>query len=86
MTKYKIEIDRANCIGAGACAAVHGEAWVMQDDGKPNLTGSDTSNTEYQEITVELSSDELERHMQAAKSCPVLVIHITNLETGEKLI
>ncbi len=86
MTKFKIEFDRSNCIGAGACVAVFPEAWIMQADGKPNLTGSDVKNTEFQEIIVDVSKQELEKHLMAARSCPVLVIHVTNLETGEKLV
>lgn len=86
MTKYKIEFDRLNCIGAGACVAVFPESWIMQSDGKPNLTGSGVNNKDYQEISVDISKQELEKHLLAARSCPVLVIHVTNLETGEKII
>ncbi len=86
MTKYRIEFDRANCIGAGACVAVHPEAYAMQADGKPDLTGADASNTELQSVVVDLTPQQLEQHLLAARSCPVLVIHVTNMDSGEKLV
>ncbi len=84
MARYKIEFDRAGCIGAAACAAVFPEKWVMQDDGKPDLIGT-PSKADKQELIVE-DEEEARKHIEAAKSCPVLVIHVTNLDTGEKII
>lgn len=83
MAKYKIVFDRSACIGAAACVASFPEAWVMQDDGKPNLAGA-TGDENKQELVIEES--ELQKHLEAAKACPVLVIHAYNLETGEQLI
>ncbi len=83
MAKYRVVFDRGACIGAAACAATFPEAWVMKDDGKPDLTGA-TGNSEKQELIIEES--ELEKHLEAAKVCPVLVIHVYNLDTGEQLI
>ena len=83
MAKYKVSFDRTGCIGAGSCVAVHPEGWEMQADNKPNLVGSD-NHPEKQEIIIE--EKDLERHLEAAKACPVIVIHITNMDTGEKLI
>ena len=74
MPKYKIEHDRPNCIGCGACAAVYEENWFMEEDGKSNLNKVDFEETEY------------EGNRDAADSCPVNVIHIVNTETGEKLL
>ncbi len=84
MARYKIEFDRNNCIGAAACAAVYPEKWVMKDDGKPDVVGAE-ANPEKQELIVE-AEEEARKHIEAAKSCPVLVIHVTNLDTGEKII
>ncbi|RME53688.1 ferredoxin [Candidatus Woesearchaeota archaeon] len=74
MGKYKIEFDREACIGAAACAAVLPEVWEIQDDGKPIVK------------IPEFDDDALEANMEAAKACPVNVIHIVNKETGERLI
>lgn len=74
MAKYRIEFDREACIGAAACAAVLPEVWEMQDDGKPNVK------------IPEFDEEALEQNIEAAKSCPVNVIHIINNETGERLV
>jgi ferredoxin len=86
LTKFRIDFDRTNCIGAGACVAVLPDAYSMQGDGKPDLAGSDTSNKDVQTVVLDLTPQELEKHILAARSCPVLVIHVTNLETNEKII
>ena len=74
MAKYEIIYDREGCIGAGACANVDPANWKMADDGKANV------------LKKEIEESELEANLNAARSCPVNVIHITNKETGEKLI
>lgn len=83
MAKYKVVFDRSACIGAAACAASFPEAWVMQDDSKPDLVGA-TGDREKQELIID--EKDLEKHLEAARVCPVLVIHIFNAETGEQLI
>lgn len=75
MAKYKIEHDRPNCIGCGACAAVFDTNWFMEEDGKSNLKNHDVAE-----------GGEYDGNKNAADSCPVNVIHIINTETGEKII
>ncbi|MEW6295361.1 MAG: ferredoxin [Candidatus Diapherotrites archaeon] len=71
MAKYKIEHDRPNCIGCGACAAVCPGNWEMTGDkAKPKKT----------------DLNELGCNMNAAQSCPVNVIHITDTQAKKKLI
>ena len=83
--KYKIVYDREGCIGAAACAAVYPERWEIVEDGKADIKdGVSKEDNLVQEI--EFDEDELEKMMAAAESCPVNVIHIIDLETGEKLI
>ena len=85
MGKYKIVFDRQNCIGAGPCVAVNPEVWEMNEDGKVTLKqGTPVEGTENFEQDIE--DDKLEINLQAAKSCPVNVIHIVNKETGEQLV
>ncbi|NJL44303.1 MAG: ferredoxin [Nitrosarchaeum sp.] len=74
MGKYRIEFDREACIGAAACAAVLPEVWEMQPDGKPVVK------------IPEFGDDKLEENLEAARSCPVNVIHIINTETNERLV
>jgi len=83
---YTIEYDRSGCIGAAACVAVDDNTWQIEDDGKAsmqqkNVKGKGT-NLEKRKIT----EDELELTLEAARSCPVNVIHIIDDETGERLI
>ena len=71
MAKYKIEHGRANCIGCGACAAICPGNWEMAGDkSKPKKT----------------DLNELGCNMNAAQSCPVNVIHITDTAAKKKLI
>jgi ferredoxin len=65
-----IEQDRENCIGCGACAAVCPDNWEMTKEGK-----SKPKKTSLKEIGC---------NMEAAESCPVNVIHIS--EDGKKKI
>ncbi len=72
--KYVIEYDREGCIGAAACAAVS-KNWVMSpEDGK----------ADYKEV--EISEEELEENLEAARSCPVNVIHVKRKDNGERLV
>ncbi len=83
MAKYKVLYERVNCIGAAVCVAVYPKYWEMDADGKANLLGSLKSGDSFE---VELDESELEQMKQAAEGCPVNVIHITNMDTGEKII
>ncbi len=83
MAKYKVVYERVNCIGAAVCVAVFPKYWEMDPDGKANLSGSVKSGDSFE---VNLSEDELQQMKQSAEGCPVNVIHIINLDTGEKII
>ncbi|MFC1691307.1 ferredoxin [Nanoarchaeota archaeon] len=84
MTKYKVEHDKPNCIGCGACAAVCPESWEMVEDGKSKLKGAKEGENQIE--TKEIEDAEFDSNKEAADSCPVNVIHIINTESGEKLI
>ena len=81
--QYLIQYDREGCIGAAACAAASAE-WSIVADGKADLKDMKKDQTDFFERTI--GDGELEQHMAAAKSCPVNVIHIIDLQTKEKLI
>ena len=86
MPKYKIELDREACIGAAVCAAIAPQFWKMVDDGKVNLIGGQKNkDTGMWELIIE-SENDLMLNKESAESCPVTVIHITNLDTNQKLI
>ncbi len=73
--KYKVEHDRPNCIGCGACCAVCPSRWEMGEDGKSNFKGNP-----------EIDEAEYKDNKDAADSCPVNVIHIIDQETKKKII
>ncbi len=83
--KYKLEHNRPDCIGCAACAAVAPDFWTMDDtDGKSDIVGCKKRDDEWEELDIE--EKDFQRNKEAAESCPVNVIHITNKKTGEKII
>lgn len=89
MPKYKLEHDRANCIGCSACAAVSPEFWTMDEggDGKSDIRkekGTIKREDGWEELDIE--EKDFAQNKEAADACPVNVIHIKNSETGEKII
>jgi ferredoxin len=85
MKKFKVVYDKEGCIGAGPCAAIHPDIWSFDyDDNKANLTNA--KQREDGKWELEISQEEYEKHFDSAQSCPVNVIHLTDLETGEELI
>jgi len=87
--KYKIVYKRDDCIGAGPCMAVAPDFWTLNEaeDGRANIC-KEKEPTVLENGDMELIIDEadLEANMEAAEGCPVAVIHIYDVETGEKLI
>ena len=88
MGRYKIVYDAENCIGVFACVAAHDKRWIIgknELEGKAELVdGKEDNKTGYFEA--EFDEDELELNMEAARVCPVNVIHIIDKETGKQLI
>ena len=85
MGTYKVEYDRKGCIGAGVCAAVNPEQWVMHKDGKADLIEGQAASGEGQFVK-EIEEKDLEGMKMAAEGCPANVIHIIKKDTGEKII
>lgn len=81
---YKLQHDRPNCIGCGACTAVAPDFWEMADDGKANLKGGKKAGNEQYERDIEEKYFAINK--DAADSCPVNVIHLINKDTKEKII
>ena len=61
MAKYKIEVDKNNCIGCAACTVACNNFVMDGDKAKP----------------VKAEVDELTCNQEAADSCPVTAIKIT---------
>ncbi len=85
---YKIDHDRPNCIGCGACAAVAPEFWEMSAfDGKSDVKGSqrEEDGGEIVRETLDIDDANYTKNKEAADCCPVNVIHLINAK-GEKII
>ncbi len=83
--RYKIVYDREGCIGAAACVAAYPERWSLADDGKADVKdGTQNDDNTVQEL--EFTEEEFQKMMDSAQACPVNVIHIIDLETGERVI
>ena len=81
MAKFRVEIDHNVCQGFGACVELCSKFELSDSDGKSHVEGAKkVSSGEAVEL------DELDCHREAAEACPFNAIHITNLETNEKLI
>ncbi|UCC57778.1 MAG: ferredoxin [Candidatus Bathyarchaeum sp.] len=81
MPKFRVGIDHNTCQGFGACVELCSKFELSDEDGKSHVEGAKKLPSGE---AVEL--DELECHKEAAEACPFNAIHITNLETNEKLI
>lgn len=80
-----VELDREACIGAAACVAVDPDNWSIVEDGKVDLKDSKKDDKTGFFIR-EIDESELAKWKEAAEACPVTVIHITDLETGRRII
>ena len=82
--RYIIEYDRENCIGSAPCVAEAPDRWELsKEDGKAILINGKKEGEIY---IHEITEEEFERNMNAAKNCPVNVIHIIDKKTGKRLI
>ena len=85
--KYKIRYDRENCIGAASCVAAAEDFWTMDEstDGKADIPKEKNPTTKegWQELIID--EKDLRKNIEAAKSCPVNVIYIIDMETGEEV-
>lgn len=69
--KLTMRIDRDLCIGAATCVAIAPRAWALDDEAKAVIL----------DTAVEESDETL---LEAAKSCPVMAIYLTD-ENGKQI-
>ena len=79
---YKLQHDKANCIGCGACEAVASDFFEMKEDGKSQVKGGKKLDNDQYELDFE--EKDFKAIKDAADSCPVNVIHIN--KDGKKII
>jgi ferredoxin len=71
MAKYKIEVDREECIGDGLCVDEAPETFEMDDE--------DIA------VVINPEGNDPDSILEAAKSCPSDAIILHDAETGEKV-
>ncbi len=87
MVKFRVEIDKNACQGFGACVELCPQFFQFSDvDGKSSVKGAKEVMKENEVVAETLELDELECVREGAEACPYNAIHITDLETGEKLV
>jgi ferredoxin len=85
--KYRVEYNRPGCIGAGACVAAGPDFWTLAEggDAKADLKASLKPRKEGDYQYLEFDEKDLQQNLDAAQACPVQVIKIVDVETGEVL-
>jgi ferredoxin len=89
MVKLRIEYVRDECIGAFACVAVDPDRWLTADDSKADLVKATETEKDGKKVWIlEVEADDATKEtiIQAADVCPVAVIAVFDIETGEKLV
>ncbi len=84
--KYKIVYDMAGCINAGPCAVANPKHWKMDEELEKAVLIGGVENPKTKNFELIIDEEDLKANMEAARVCPVAVIHIFDLETGEQLI
>ncbi len=69
--KFKVCIDREECIGDGACVNEAPETFELDDENKAILLGDSTEDEEFV--------------LDAARCCPLDIIYLTDQETGAQV-
>jgi len=69
--KFKVCIDRDECIGDGACVHEAPESFELDD--------------EHKAILLDDSTEDEEAILDAARSCPLDIIYLTDPKTGEQV-
>ena len=82
--KYKMLYKREECIGFGGCAAAS-PFFEMNDDTKADMVkGSKLNKDGWWEVIID--EKDFPKNKDAAEICPVKVIKIFDLETGEQIV
>jgi ferredoxin len=73
MLKYKIEINRVECISCGTCYSLDTEHFESDEEGKAQLVNGQTD--EHSSVG-NFDDDKIEQAQDAEDSCPVSVITV----------
>ncbi|MFW6117620.1 MAG: ferredoxin [Thermoproteota archaeon] len=87
MAKFEVKIDKRACQGFGACVELCPEYFHLSEvDGKTTIDEAEEVKEGGETVAEIYKTDDLRCIRDGAEACPYNAIHITNTETGEKLI
>ena len=72
--KYKIKIERAECIACGSCYTIDSTHFEPDDEGKSRIIGGETDPNRSLGF---FDDGEIEKPMDAEDSCPMSIISVT---------
>ena len=81
--RYKIVYDRDKCTEFGGCAAASPQ-FTIAHDRKADLVKGKKNKQGFYEL--DITEEEYAKNKDAAEICPVKVIHIIDLKTGQQII
>ena len=79
MAKFKVVLEREECIACESCVETCPDTFEMADDGLAHVKGSTRVGSND-----ELEMDDMGCSKEAAEVCPVNIIHV--FEGGNKII
>lgn len=79
MAKFKVVLEREECISCEACLEACPDTFEMADDGWAQVKGATRMGSND-----ELEMDDMGCTKEAAEGCPVNIIHV--FEGGNKII
>jgi ferredoxin len=74
MVKYKVEIDLNTCVSTGACYASDRNHFKSSKNQQANVIGGQTDESKSTNL---FEDNQIADAQEAAKSCPVLAITVT---------
>jgi ferredoxin len=77
MSKYKIEINREECISCGTCYSIDTKHFESDEEGKAQVING---KTDENSSAGTFDDDEIEQAQEAEDSCPVSVITINKIQ------
>ena len=81
----KVVYDRNGCIGAQACVAINPIDWVMNQDGKADLTEGKKEGDRFVKVIQVDDQQTLNRLVESANVCPVNIIEVWDIAEYKKL-
>lgn len=77
--KFKVVVERDKCTSCGSCEDLCPELFELDEGGIVHIIGSE--RVENNDV---IEMEELECSLDAAESCPVMIIHV--YEDGDEVI